>query len=107
MKSLKLQIEFIDKKLIVLYGFKGITDYSYSISTSESDIIPIDLVKLNELIVEFRKIFHAKNFSLHKTQYKILTKSQAICLLKTCLEITSIPFDMSLKQKKKVFAFNI
>ena len=101
MKSLKLQIEFIDKKLIVLYGFKGITDYSYSISTSESDIIPIDLVKLNELIVEFRKIFHAKNFSLHKTQYKILTKSQAICLLKTCLEITSIPFDMSLKQKKK------
>ena len=56
MKSLKLQIEFIDKKLIVLYGFKGITDYSYSISTSESDIIPIDLVKLNELIVEFRTV---------------------------------------------------
>lgn len=100
MKSLKLQIEFIDKKLLVLYGFGGIMDYSHSICTSEPDSIPINLNKLNGLIDEFRKIFHAKNFSLHKTQYKILTKSQAVCLLKTCLEITSVPFDVSLKQKK-------
>ena len=107
MKSLKLQIEFIDKKLLVLYGFSGIIDYTHSICISDPDTIPIDLTKLNGLIVEFRKIFHAKNFSLHKTQYKIVTKSQAICLLKTCLEITSVPFDMSLKQKKKIFAFNI
>jgi hypothetical protein len=101
MKSLKLQIEFIDKKLLVLYGFNSIIDYSHSICIGNPESIPIDLSKLNGLIDDFRKIFHAKNFSLHKTQYKIQTKSQAVCLLKTCLEITSVPFDISLKQKKK------
>lgn len=100
-KSLKLQIEFVDKKLLKLYGFKNIVDYEYELPIGEPESCPINLVGLNELIEEFRKIFHAKNFSLHKTQYKILTKSQAICLLKTCLEITSIPFDVSLKKNKK------
>lgn len=101
MKSLKLQIEFVDKKLLGLFGFKNIIDYSHIICVSDPDTIPIDLDKLNELIEEFRKIFHAKNFSLHKTQYKIITKSQAVCLLKTCLEITSIPYDLSTKKHKR------
>ena len=103
MKSLKAQIEFIDKKLLSLYGFtKGVIDYMHTICISEPDANnPVDLIKLNNLIPEFRKIFHAKNFSLHKTQYKIISNSQAICLLKTCLEITSIPFDIFLKSKKK------
>lgn len=101
MKSLKLQIEFVDKKLLRLFGFKNIIDYSHIICVSDPDTIPIDLDKLNGLIEEFRKIFHAKNFSLHKTQYKIITKSQAVCLLKTCLEITSIPYDLSTKKHKR------
>ncbi len=102
MKSLKDQIEFVDKKLLVLYGFKGITDYSHSINLTDPEETKLDLDKLNGLIEEFRKVFHAKNFSLHKTQYKILTETQAVCLLKTCLEITSIPFDVSLKKNKRV-----
>ncbi len=101
MKSLKDQIEFIDKKLIVLFGFKGITDYAHTINITDVDTIKIDLTKLNELIPEFRKVFHAKNFSLHKTDYKIQTEVQAVCLLKTCLEVTSIPFDVSLKKNKR------
>ncbi len=101
MKNLKDQIEFIDKKLITLFGFKGIIDYSHSINITDVETIKIDLVKLNELIPEFRKVFHAKNFSLHKTDYKIKTEVQAVCLLKTCLEVTSIPFDVSLKKNKR------
>ncbi len=101
MKSLKEQIEFIDTKLLVLYGFNGITDYTHSISMTDPELNKVDLVKLNELIPEFRKVFHAKNFSLHKTEYKIQTESQAVCLLKTCLEVTSIPFDVSLKKNKR------
>lgn len=101
MKSLKDQIEFIDKKLIVLFGFKGITDYTHLISITDSESILIDLIKLNDLIPDFRKVFHAKNFSLHKTDYKINTNIQAVCLLKTCLEVTSIPFDVSLKKNKR------
>lgn len=101
MKHLKDQIKFIDVKLLPLYGFKNLLDYSQIINITDADDLTIDLDKLNELIDEFRKIFHSKNFSLHKTQYRILTKSQAICLLKTCLEITSIPHDVSLKKNKK------
>jgi len=101
MKSLEEQIKFIDKKLLELYGIKGVTDYATSICISDCENLPINLIKLNELMTEFREIFHAKNFNLHKTQYKINTKSQAVCLLKTCLEVTSIPFDISLSKNKK------
>ena len=101
MKNLEVQIKFIDTKLLPIYGFKNIIDYAFILCISDLDNLKIDLDKLNSLIDEFRKVFHSKNFSLHKTQYKILTKSQAICLLKTCLETTSIPFDISLKKNKK------
>ena len=101
MKHLEDQIKFIDTKLLPLYGFKNILDYSHIICINNLDDFNIDLGKLNGLIDEFRKIFNSKNFSLHKTQYKILTKSQSICLLKTCLEITSIPHDVKLIKNKK------
>jgi hypothetical protein len=101
MKHLKDQIKFIDTKLLPIYGFKNITDYNYVLSITDTEDLKINLSKLNELIEEFRKTFHSKNFSLHKTKYKIETKSQAICLLKTCLETTSIPFDICLKKNKK------
>lgn len=101
MKHLEEQIKFIDKKLLPLYGFKNIIDYTFVLCISDLDNLNFDLDKLNGLIEEFRKVFNSKNFSLHKTQYKIITKSQAICLLKTCLEINSIPFDISLKKNKK------
>lgn len=101
MKHLKNQIKFIDTKLLPIFGFKNILDYSHILCITDVDDLTIDLNKLNELINEFRKTFHSKNFSLHKTQYKIQTKSQAICLLKTCLEVTSIPHDISLKKNKK------
>lgn len=102
MKNLREQIEFIDKKLIVLYGFSGIIDYSHSINITDIETIKLDLIKINELIPEFRNIFHVKNFNLHKTDYKIKTEIQAICLLKTSLEVTSIPFDISLKKNKRI-----
>ncbi len=102
MKNLRDQIEFIDKKLIVLYGFDGITDYSHSINITDVETIKIDLMKINELIPEFRNVFQVKNFNLHKTNYKIETETQAICLLRTSLEVTSIPFDISLKKNKRI-----
>ncbi len=101
MKSLEKQIKFIDTKLLKIFGFNNIVDYETKINISEPETEQIDLVKLNELIPEFRELFHAKNFSLHKTNYVIVSKSQAVCLLKTCLELTSIPFDVSLYKKKK------
>ncbi len=102
MKSIEEQIEFIDKKLVVIYGFINIIDYDKIIYVNEPENNNIDLIKLNEIIPEFRKVFQSKHFSLHKTNYKIENASQAICLLKKCLEITSIPFDISFHKNKKI-----
>jgi hypothetical protein len=106
MKSLYSQIEFIDKKLLPLYNINGLLDYEKHINLSDSDSEDkndknIDLKKINELIPEFREVFHAKNFNLHKTDYQIKNNKQAVLMLKTCLEITSIPHDVFLKNKKK------
>ena len=101
MKSLISQIEFIDKKLLPLFGISNLLDYKTTLCISNPDALTIDLNKFNELLTEFREKFHAKNFSLHKTDYKIISNGQAICTLKTCLEVTSIPFDISVKNKQK------
>lgn len=104
MKSLYLQIEFIDTKLLPCFGIKGILDYQNKVFTGEKEqeLNNIDLVKLNALIEEFRNVFNSKNFNLHKTQYKINSQKQATCLLKMCLEITSIPYDHSVYDGKKI-----
>ena len=101
MKSLEEQIKFIDTKLLPLFGFVNIIDYNKIICIGDPDSVPIDKAKFNELIPEFRKTFHAKNFNLHKTQYKIISNNQAICILKICLENTSVPYDIFLKNKKR------
>jgi hypothetical protein len=72
MKHLKDQIKFIDAKLLPIYGFKNLLDYSHIINITDTNDLLIDLAKLNGLIDEFRKIFHSKNFSLYK---KLNTKS--------------------------------
>ena len=104
MKSLYLQIEFIDTKLLPCFGIKGILDYQNIIYTGEKDqeLNHINLESINELIEDFREIFNSRNFNLHKTQYKIKTHKQAICLLKICLEVTSIPHDHSVIDGKKI-----
>lgn len=103
MKSLYLQIEFIDKKLLPTFGISSVTDYENKIYIDEKEQHNnnINLNQLNELITEFREVFNSKNFSLHKTNYKINGAKQAINLLKTCLEITSIPHDISINSGKK------
>jgi hypothetical protein len=104
MKSLYLQIEFIDKKLLPIFGISCVTDYENKIYIDEKEQHNnnINLEQLNELITEFREVFNSKNFSLHKSNYKINGPKQAINLLKTCLVITSIPHDIGLVGGKKI-----
>jgi len=91
MKSIEEQIKFIDKVLLPLFGIKNIIDYQSCINIDGD----FDLVKINKIIPEFREIFPVKNFNLHKTNYKIVSYDQAINLLKMCLNITNILYDIS------------
>lgn len=88
MKSIEDQIKFVDKVLLPFFGIKSIIDYESTFEiTSE-----IDLISFNLIISEFREIFPAKEFSLHKTKYKIETSNQALCLLKKCMELIQLPY---------------
>ena len=97
MKSLIHQIKFIDKKLLPLFGVKNITDYNTFIYLPDPAILP----NLNKRLTSFRKIFPIKNFNLHKTDYQIQSPEHAFNLLKKCLEITSIQFEIGTIKKRK------
>ena len=101
MKTLDSQIKFIDIQLLPLFEINGIIDYEKVIYVSNPNKNNINITKFNELITEFKEVFHAKNFSLHKTNYKIETKNQAVCVLKKCLEVASVPFSIFFKSKEK------
>jgi hypothetical protein len=88
MKSIEDQIKFVDKVLLPFFGIKSIIDYESTFEiTSE-----IDLVAFNSIISDFRETFPAKEFSLHKTKYKIETSNQALCLLKKCMDLIQLPY---------------
>lgn len=88
MKSIEDQIKFVDKILLPFFGIKSIIDYESTFEiTSE-----IDLNAFNLIISDFREIFPAKEFSLHKTKYKIETSNQALCILKKCMDLIQLPY---------------
>lgn len=98
MKSIEDQIKFIDKVLLPFFGIKSVIDYESTFEiTSE-----IDLVAFNLIISDFREIFPAKDFSLHKTKYKIETSNQALCLLKKCMELIQLPYTIDTITKNKI-----
>jgi hypothetical protein len=94
-KSVLDQITFIDKKLLPLFEIKSVVDYINVIYFDALKKNTNILESINKLIDEFRNIFPSKEFSLHKTNYIIKTHEQLFSLLKKCLEITSIPYEIS------------
>ena len=98
MKSIEEQIKFIDTILLPFFGIKSIIDYESTFEiTSE-----IDLDAFNKIIPDFRKIFPAKEFSLHKTKYIIETSNQALCILKKCMELIQLPYTIDTITKNKI-----
>lgn len=101
MKSLEKQIEFIDKKLLPLYGIKNIIDYT-TVLYVENLCKKVNLVKdVNKLLKEFRELFPVKNFNLHKTDYQIKSEEHAFLFLKKILESCCIYFESGIVKKKK------
>lgn len=92
MKSLEEQIKFIDTVLLPLFGITNVVDFTGFIDTSK---LNIDLNKLNENLQEFRKVFPVKNFNLHKTNYQIISQDQAFNVLKKCLDITNVQYELN------------
>ena len=99
MKSLYKQVEFLDKKLLPIYGIKNIVDYNTVLYLDNLNDEAIK--KINDLIMEFKQIFPVKNFNLHKTNYKIDSASHSFLFLKKILETTFVHFEYGTFKNKK------
>lgn len=99
-KSLEKQIEFIDKKLLVLFGINSITDYK-TVVYLDNITKTLDIEILNNLMDDIKTTFQVKEFNFHKTDNKINSHNHAFNVLKKCLEMAMIPHDVGYNKKKK------
>jgi hypothetical protein len=99
MKDKLKQIEFVDKTLLPIYGFKSIQDYTTKISSNDIKKSTSIILNLNNILSELKQVFQVKEFNLHKTDGKIQSHTQAFALLKKCLQICNILFDIIQENK--------
>ena len=101
MKSLEKQIEFVDIKLLPLFGISNIIDYKTIIYLGKLEKITGFINNFQKILTEFRKTFPVKNFNLHKTAYKIESVEHAFRILKTCLTLTLVQYECGLEKGDK------
>ena len=90
MKDTLKQVEFLDTLLLPAYGISSIHDTTTRVSSDT--ITDEQLQKIDECVGELRACYPVKSFSLHKTNYRIVKKEQAISVLKRCLVLSNVPF---------------
>lgn len=88
MKELIKQIKFLDATLLPLFGFKSISDYDYSLKLTM--ITTTHVKKINDCLVQIKKLFPVKKFNLCKTDNCVQTPLQAFNFLKICLQISNV-----------------
>lgn len=98
MKELFKQIEFLDLKLLPVFGIKSIIDYSTYTYINNIKRNTDFLDNINKLVTELKEKFPARELNLHKTDNKVKTHLQAFGILKKCLTIANVLFE--LKNKK-------
>lgn len=91
------QIKYIDTILLPIYGIKSIVDYNSKICYKMVDKKMMD--KLNVEIENIKKVYPIKEFNLHKTDNKIKSNLQAIGILKKCLEISNVQYEIVTEDK--------
>ena len=99
MKDKHEQIKFTDQKLLPLFSIKSVQDYISKVSLESCQKNKDLLNQLNKLLSEIKEVFPVKNFNLHKTKNEIISYTQAYALLKTCLTICNIPYEIIRKNK--------
>jgi hypothetical protein len=94
-KSRDKQIEILDRIILPVYGFQNVRDYDYVLTTQTLDTIEDLMVHVDHLIPIIKQYFPVKNFNFHKTQNHVIDHQQAFSILKKCLEIAGVPYELS------------
>jgi hypothetical protein len=89
--------------IIIIMGFKNLSDYEHvitysSLKTSSKKICS----KINETMTEFKKIFPQNEFNLRKYNYKFENIDQIIGFVKKLFMYLNIPLDYSRSKKDKI-----
>lgn len=106
MKSVKLQIIYLDTIFLKEFGIKSITDYDTIVSVQTLEGIPNFLDNIKKQLDNIKTYYPVKRFNLHKTENTIQTVLQALNVLIKCLEITEIPFSVwTEKHSQKTFRY--
>lgn len=101
-KSKEKQLELIDHIILPIYGFKSLQDYQYTLS---SDLLSKDntlVERINQIIPLIKQCFPVKSFNFYKINDHITDYKQAFSILKKCLEISSVPYELSYKTKNNI-----
>lgn len=94
------KLQYLDKILLPIYGFQGINDYNYSISSQ--DITKDMMDKINNEITVINKIFNLGSFNLSRKKYIIDNQKLALNFLRKILIQTFIPFQNIHTQSKNL-----
>lgn len=95
MKNKLDQIKFIDKALLPIFGIKSIIDYKTEISVKTLKKDTDFLNRLNNELGGLKDNFPVREFSLNKSDGKIKTLPQAFGLLKKCLQLANVLFEIN------------
>jgi len=97
MKSKEKQLQFIDNVLLPAYGISSIIDYETKLNVNKINSAMIN--NINKTIIELKKVYPIKSFNLNKTNGKVNNTEQAIGLLKRCLSLSVVPFEIITEKK--------
>jgi hypothetical protein len=90
-------------KIVIIFGFKNIMDYSSVLSYSDLKKNTSQICNaINETMDEFKKLFNLKKFDLARINYCFSTITQIYSFLKKLLTELSIPFE-SFKKKQQTY----
>lgn len=104
MKNSLEQLKFLDKILLPACGISSINDFDSVVSSTS---LEKRLNKINYAIEELQKVFPVKQFSFHKTNYKVQSCTQAFFVLKTCLQIAVVPVAQKGTNELRLLSTNI
>lgn len=94
MKDLIKQIQFVDTILLPIFGMKSVTDFETKLNLQRNKETENTINKLNNNLDKLKEVFKVKEFNLHKSGNKVTTWGQAIGILRKCLNLVGINYEL-------------
>lgn len=99
-KSKDKQVQLLDQVILPLFGFRNLSDHDHILTKPLSIPLPDLIPQLNRVIPLIKQCFPVKSFNFYRTHDQVTDYPQAFALLKKCLELAQIPFELSTRTQE-------